>query len=155
MQGYRDALAWLLKNGKIPFGVADADVSDTADSAGEVPAWRRRMQATLASVQAQVQLCSADGNHMACRQRHSQANERAGGSDAQFLMCVQMAEGAAVLRDSAQAAVGCDAAAEDLVSGKGPFAASSLVHDNVGNVPIQCCCPAFWASFLGVLIPVW
>jgi hypothetical protein len=30
---------------------------------------------------------------------------------------LQMAEGAAVLRDSAQAAVGCDAAAEELVSG--------------------------------------
>ena len=28
-----------------------------------------------------------------------------------------MSEGAAVLRDSAQAAVGCDAAAEELVSG--------------------------------------
>jgi hypothetical protein len=51
---YRDCIAWLLKNGKIPYGVADADISDTADSAGEVPGWRRKLQDTLASVQAQV-----------------------------------------------------------------------------------------------------
>jgi hypothetical protein len=57
LQGYRDCIAWLLKNGKIPYGVADADVSDTADSAGEVPGWRRKLQDTLASVQAQVTGC--------------------------------------------------------------------------------------------------
>lgn len=55
-QGYRDCIAWLMKNGKLPYGVADADVSDTADSSGEVPAWRRRLQDTLASVQAQVHI---------------------------------------------------------------------------------------------------
>lgn len=41
------------------------------------------------------------------------------GSDAGACL-LQMAEGAAVLRDSAQAAVGCDAAAEELVSGQRP-----------------------------------
>jgi hypothetical protein len=80
--GYRDALAWLLKNGKVPYGVANPDeTADTADSGAEqTPAWRQRLTNALASVQA------------------------------------QMAEGAAVLRDGAQAAVGCDAAAEELVT---------------------------------------
>lgn len=57
-QGYRDALAWLLKNGKIPIGFAGADTADTADSSarrssvdGDVPAWRQRIAATLASMQ--------------------------------------------------------------------------------------------------------
>lgn len=57
-QGYRDALAWLLKNGKIPYGVPGAsEEGDTADSAGGgegLPAWRQRLNDTLASVQAQV-----------------------------------------------------------------------------------------------------
>lgn len=59
VQGYRDALAWLLKNGKIPIGFAGADTADTADSStarsgsldGEVPAWRQRLTATLANIQ--------------------------------------------------------------------------------------------------------
>lgn len=56
LQGYRDALAWLLKNGKVPYGVSDADTTDTADSAAgeQQPAWRQRLNNTLASIRVQV-----------------------------------------------------------------------------------------------------
>jgi hypothetical protein len=112
--------------------VADADTSDTADSAGEVPAWRRKLQETLASVQAQVTImlchCAPVKDVMRCKS--GSAHGIAGSwevtcryswllsSHKLWLHALQMSEGAAVLRDSAQAAVGCDAAAGEMVSGE-------------------------------------
>ena len=162
--GYRDALAWLLKNGKVrapnriclSLVVLKFASSDNSLDVASV--------CHLAVVQLQLQLCDCPGcrhvtcrcmqtdegqsTPLACRETTLQmvyhqtcvqipfgvahADERSAAQDtassynsawrqrlADTLagLQAQMAEGAEMLRDGAQAAVGCDAAAEGFVTG--------------------------------------